>query len=206
MDKLLEWAKAHPVWLGVGVFAVGLALLWLFGFFSSSSSATSSSGNSVAADYYAAETAAQTAATQQQGQQQAAQVQVAGINASEDVAIAQSNNQLAGIQAQTSYLSQVSSDAVTMNAQNTASAQAISQITANAQEGIATTQAAQAIGVANAAAETTINQDAAAVETVDLQNSTAAYLAYLQAGKGGAQLGEGPSAFRQTNIGVQPTQ
>jgi len=200
MDKLLEWAKAHPVWLGVGVFVVGILLLWLLGFFSGNSSA--SSGNSTAADYYAAETAAQSAATAQQGQAAQAQVQTAAVQASEDVAITQSNNQLGAIQAQTQYLTNASADQVTMNSANQEAAVNIAQITATAQSNIAVTQKEQAIGVANAAAITTTNQIIAAVETADLQQAGEAYKAYLASGTGGAQIGQGPSAFRQTDIRV----
>jgi hydroxylamine reductase (hybrid-cluster protein) len=61
----LAYAEEHPYVAGAIVFGGGLALLWLFGFFSSSSgSGTDSATTSMAAAYYAAEAQQAVAGTQ----------------------------------------------------------------------------------------------------------------------------------------------
>jgi hypothetical protein len=68
MENVLHWAEEHP-WLAGGIsLGIVLLVLWLLGFFSSSStSQTSDTGQSnLAAAYYAAEAAQTTAATQLQ--------------------------------------------------------------------------------------------------------------------------------------------
>lgn len=65
MENVVNWVEKNP-WLA-GIIGIGgvLILLWLFGFFSSSTSQTSSS-NGLAAAYYNAEAAQTTAGTQLQ--------------------------------------------------------------------------------------------------------------------------------------------
>lgn len=98
MEKIETFAKQHPGYLGLAVFAVGLLLLWIFGFFSASSS--SASGGSLGAAYYqaVATQAAAGAAVQQTQSTNTAAVAAAKINA--DAAVAQTGIVTAGQTAQ----------------------------------------------------------------------------------------------------------
>lgn len=80
----MHWAGEHPVEAGIGVFAIGLAVLWMLGFFkpAASSSGTEANGSSTALD------SAYVQATGAQSQAQAA-TQIASINANASTAQAQ---------------------------------------------------------------------------------------------------------------------
>lgn len=92
MDDMLKWVEEHPALAAViGVGGVFI-LLWLFGFFSSSSQASGNSGQSnLAAAYYAAEAAQTTAGTQLNiaTENDQAQVQLAQLQANAATGIAQ---------------------------------------------------------------------------------------------------------------------
>lgn len=162
-SKALAWGREHPIWLGVGVFVVGIALLWLFGFFGRKQQAAAPNN---AGAYYAAESAAnQAAATQEVGRQQA-MVQVAGIEsqteiakqlgavqtmgitanrdielaktaAVADVANTQSANSLTAALKQFDYLFHVADTHLQEQYTNNATAEHIEAIHANANENIA---------------------------------------------------------------------
>lgn len=73
----VSWAGEHPLETGIGVFAVGLAILWMLGFFKPA--ASSSGGGATALD------AAYVQATGAQSSAQAA-TQIASINANASTA------------------------------------------------------------------------------------------------------------------------
>jgi len=129
LGEIESWAEHHPYATAAIVFGGGIGLLWLFGFFGSSTQSTSSAGNAAAA-YYQAEAMQTQAGTA--------------------LAIAQSNNQ-----AQTAQSLIQAQGAVAINQSNNTASQAIATTmygaqTAEAQIGAtaATTQAGYAADVA----------------------------------------------------------
>lgn len=155
-SKFVAWAREHPIWLGVGVFVVGIALLWLFGFFSRKQTAAAPNN---AASYYAAETAANQAAAVQEAARQAAMVQIGGIDAQKDTAIATVNaaadvantksaNDLTASLAQLDYLAHNSDNQVLETYSNNEAARAVAQVHAAADENIAISTAAYAYNTA----------------------------------------------------------
>lgn len=109
LKGVTSWAGEHPVETGIGVFAIGLAVLWMLGFFkpaaSSSSSGTEANGSSTALD------SAYLTATGDQSTAQAA-TQIASINANASTAQAQiaSNTTLGTNQIWATQEQQVNSD------------------------------------------------------------------------------------------------
>jgi hypothetical protein len=136
--KIVQFAEEHPWEAGGIVFAGGLFLLWILGFFSKAPASGGGDGG-LAAAYYQASMAQTVAGTQLQ--------------------IAQANGVAQTAQAQ------IAADAATkINAQNTAAATAITQTNATAATDISATQAStiKAVNKQNADAAVSINKTNAA--------------------------------------------
>lgn len=120
--KIVQFAEEHPWEAGGIVFAGGLILLWLLGFFSKAPAASGGGNAGLAQAYYAAEAAQTVAGTQLQ--------------------IAQAN----GV-AQTAQAQIAADAAVKINGQNTAAATAITQTNATAATDISATNAKAATDI-----------------------------------------------------------
>jgi hypothetical protein len=118
----LAYAEEHPYVAGAVVFGGGLALLWLFGFFSSSSgSGTDAATTSMAAAYYAAEAQQAVAGTQLNiaTEQAQASTDQAQIQANAAVAIEQAHGTTAQNIASSMYASNTTLGQAGFDAQTT---------------------------------------------------------------------------------------
>lgn len=110
----LHWAQKHPVPTALGVFVIGLLLLWLLGFFGKGSSSSGSSD--AAAAFY-----------QASGNQAAAQASVQQSKAAVSVAQLQASTAAAGYAAQTDQARIAAESNLAMVQNNNSTALAINQ-------------------------------------------------------------------------------
>jgi hypothetical protein len=188
MQEITSWIEDHPYATGGIVIVGGLALLWLFGFFGSSSTASAdTSGNNLAAAYYSAEAAQATAGTQLQ------------------MATVAYGNQTAQVQAQANAAEAIASTQANMYTTLGSQTSSTAQLMYNDQLLSSQTNANDALNAANTNANyqylTSVAGDQAQqygdYAGMIIPSENAAYAAYLQSPfAGGAQTGEGPSAFR----------
>lgn len=169
-DDIGKWMGEHPWLTGGAIVGGGLGLLWLFGFFSSSTSSTDTGQTNMAAAYYAAEAAQAAAGAQIQAislQTTAATAQDQ-INANAAVAINGANT----------------GAATTINQQNTGSANTIAGYGETVGLAGITGTTQQVLGVSsNQLQATQINANAATTQNQS-NNTTAASVATTGANAG----------------------
>jgi hypothetical protein len=189
MEKVKSWVIAHPYWSAAIVGIVGIIVIWWW--FSGSSGTATSSDNT---GFYNAAAQAAMGNDALQAQQAGAQAQDYQVQqsaaAQEAQTAAQASTQSQEISAARDIqLATIGYETqANENAFQAALAQTAGQVT------VATQTAQAAVSAATIAAT-------AGITAADLASASAAYTTYLQSGGAGAQIGEGPQAFRQTNIG-----
>jgi len=201
MPKIVQWVEDNPLPAGGIIVVGGLAILWFFGFFSSSGSSAQGQADPNASAYYAAEaTQAQFGAQMQiatinsaaaTAQSQIAATAATTINAQNNTTSQlQSNNTLAATKSSNSvaaYIAQLQSNVAAYGAQlqsNVAGYQIETADIANARMTDAQNYATQAqynTTMAYISQQPTLASIAASVSTTDSNNALISALANTQA-------------------------